>query len=175
MAVSVKDREILRNLAFHQMELANSQVNKTRINEWYDHNDYNGKRPMIHFELGSYQNEVLQKRLCCESKDMRAIEADLYRNFVNFEVFNDDKPVRDYFPVQWKTWFLPFDMEVKTTYATGGGVGHLFEDQIVDLSKSLPKLKKSSFGLDRESTLRRVELLNNTFGDILPVRIEGVI
>jgi hypothetical protein len=174
LAVSVKDREILRNLAFHQMELANSQVNKTRIKEWYEHNDYKGKRPMIHFELGSYQNEVLQKRLCCESKDMRAIEADLYRNFVNFEVFNDDKPVRNYFPIQWNTWFLPFDMEVKTTYATSGGVGHLFEDQIVDLSKSLPKLKKSSFGLDRESTLRRVELLNNTFGDILPVRIEGL-
>ncbi len=173
-AVSRKDKEILRRLAFHQMELASSKVNHERIKEWYDHNDYKGKRPMIHFELGSFQDEVLQKRLTCEDKDARGIEADLYREFINFEVFNDDKPVRNYFPVQWNTWFSPFDMEVETKRAPNGGVGHQFVDQIGDLSKNLPKLKKSSFGLDRESTLRRIEILEDTFGDILPVRLEGL-
>ena len=174
LSASKRDREILRTLAFHQAELAESTVNKTRIKEWYEHNDYNGKRPMIHFELGSFQDEVLQKRLQCIEKDARGIEAELYRNFINFEVFNDDKPVRNYFPVQWNSWFLPFNLEVKTKHAPDGGVGHLFEDQIGDLSKSLPMLKKSSFGLDRAATLRRIETLDELFGDILPVRIEGL-
>lgn len=172
--VSNSDKEILRTLACHQMELADFDINKTRIKEWVEHNDYKGKRPMIHFELGSFQDEVLQKRLKCEDKDARGIEADLYRNFINFEVFDDDKPVRDYFPVQWNTWFLPFDMEEKRIRAPGGGVGHHFIDQIGNLAESLPKLKKSSFGLDRESTLTHVELLKELFGDILPVRIEGL-
>ena len=54
LSASKRDREILRTLAFHQAELAESTVNKTRIKEWYELNDYNGKRPMIHFELGSF-------------------------------------------------------------------------------------------------------------------------
>ena len=172
--ISTKDKEILRRLAFHQMELACSDINHQRIKDWYDHNDYKGKRPMIHFELGSFQDEILQKRLLCVDEDARGIEADLYREFVNFEVFDDDKPVRDYFPLQWNTWFLPFDLEVKTKHAPGGGVGHQFVDQIGDLSKFLPKQKKSSYGLNREDTMNRKEMLDDLFGDILPVRIEGL-
>jgi hypothetical protein len=172
--ISKNDKDILRNLAHHQMELANTDVNKMRIQEWYDHNDYKGKRPMIHFELGSFQDEILQKRLKCEDRNARGIEADLYREFVNFEVFDDDKPVRNYFPVQWNTWFVPFDMEVRTLRSPDGGVGHQFVDQIGDLAASLPKMKKSSFGLDREATDTRIEMLNELFGDILPVRLEGL-
>ena len=170
--ISTKDRNTLRKLAFRQAELASVEKNLQNIKDWTDHNDYRGRRPRIHFELGSFGGEVLNRRLRCEGETARGIEADLYRNFINFEVFGDDHPVRDYFPVHWDTRFTPFDMEVKTERDAGGGVGHRFLDQIGDLGRALPLLKKSTYGVDRQKTAERRELLDGVFGDILPVRME---
>lgn len=174
MDITAAEKDILRRLAFHQAELANSSLNRERIAAWYAHNDYTGERPMIHMELGSFQNEILDKRLRCVTPRARAVEADLHRNVINFEVFGDDKPVRDYFPVAWQTWFHPFDLKVKTEHDAGGGVGHRFVDQIGDLRKALPKLKKSACGADKAASLQYREDLDAVFGDILPVHMEGL-
>ena len=45
------DREILRAEARHQQELAHMERNEKLIQMWYDHNELQGERPMIHLEM----------------------------------------------------------------------------------------------------------------------------
>ena len=81
--ISPKDREVLRELAKKQLELSQAEKNKKRIGEWYEHNSLQGKRPMIHLELGTFAQEIIPERLRCEGEFASQIETELYSNFLN--------------------------------------------------------------------------------------------
>ena len=175
MKISTKDKNIIRELANKQFEYANSPINKERINEWYEHNDLKGKRPMIHLEMGTFYSEIIPPRLCCVSEQARGIEARLYSNFVNHELFNDDYPVPDFFPVYWDAYIkiLGIDIEVEYIKDESGNntIAHQFKHEINDLKRDMHKLKKSPYGVDRGRVMEYKTTLEELFGDILPVKI----
>ena len=60
MSISPKDRQILRDLAARQMELANSPRNRQLYQDWMEH----GKgsvitRPLIRIEIGTFEHQLL--------------------------------------------------------------------------------------------------------------------
>lgn len=171
--ISAADREILRELAKHQLELANTDTNRQHIEDWYALNEcVPGARPMVSMELGSVEDEIIPQRLRCTGADARRLEASLYRCFLNYELFADDRVVPDHFPICWHTFFIPFDIPVKSVSA--GGLGHQFVHQITDIAEACAHLLPSRFGVDREATSRDLETAQEVFGDILPVRMEGI-
>lgn len=97
--ISEKDREILRELAKKQYELSQTEENQRKIQEWYAHNSLKGKRPMIHLEMWTFAQEIIPQRLRCEGEFAREIETDLYVNFLNQELFDDDRVTPDYYPL----------------------------------------------------------------------------
>ncbi len=170
-----KDRERLRSLASHQLEIAHSPKNLERIGLWKRHNMYKGERPPIHIEVGTFAHEAIKPQLQCTDDDARAIEYKLINNFVNLELFDDDKVVPPYFQLPYDTYFTLFGQHIKQTVvkkADGTEMGHRFEHIIGDLADDFHIIETPSvFGVNKESTKKKFELYSDIFGDILPVRL----
>ena len=175
--ISNKDRGILRELAKKQMEMANSLRNKEIEKEWYRHNNYESGRSMIHVELWTFGQEIIPQRLECESYEGRMIESSMYGLMLNAELFEDDRAVPDYYPINYKTWFKPFNIDVKKVEADdghGSNLGHEFVEAIHNLKEEIGFLKDSTFGYDEKGTERHKSLAEDVFGDILPARMNGM-
>ena len=171
------ERERLRELARKQLEYAKSELNQKRIKEWYLHNDLKGERPMVQLEMWTFEQEIIPQRLKCVTPKARALEAQLYRNFLNRELFDDDRVVPDYFPLSYDAWFRMFDIEVKVENAQLDGhqsLGHHFIPCLEDLEEDYEegKIKPSTFGVDLERTEKKKQFIEEMIGDILPVKIQ---
>ncbi len=170
-----KDRERLRSLAAHQLEVANSPKNLERIELWKRHNMYKGERPPIHIEVGTFAHEAINPKLQCEDNDARAIEYKLIHNFINLEDFDDDRVVPPYFQQTYDIYFTLFGHYIKQTVVKkddGTEMGHNFEHIIDDLGDDFHLIQSPSvYGVNKESTMKKFEIYNDIFGDILPVKL----
>ena len=173
--ISKEDGQILRELAKKQLEFHHREENQRRIKEWYAHNALQGQRPMIHLEAGTFQQEFLPDRLRCTGEFARQVEQQLYENFQNQELFDDDRVTPDWFGVNYDTFFRLFDIQIHVQHTEMGGhesVGHHFVSVVEDLEDDYDKLKPTAFGVDKESTRAKFESISQTIGDILPVRMK---
>ena len=175
--VSGQDRQILRELAKKQLFYANQECNLKRREEWYRHNELQGERPLIHLEMGTFEQEILPERMRCRGDFARQLERALYCNFLNQELFDDDRVTPDYFAVGYDSYFTLFGLQVKvqgTKDAEGKtSVGHHFISQIEDLEEDWDKLGETQFGVNPAASLERKAAVEEVIGDILPVRLEG--
>ncbi|MCL2362683.1 MAG: hypothetical protein FWC73_12830 [Defluviitaleaceae bacterium] len=169
--ISAYDRNILRELAHKQLEYASLPLMHSRIADWYSLNDGNATRPIVQLELGSFQDEIIPPMLRCESETARNIEFSLYRNFLNYELFDDDFPVPDFFPIGWQLRFNLFGLNIETTGPKEASLGYQYKHPITDLPEDLPKLGKTTFGVDKEGTLAYKAFVEEIFGDILPAKL----
>lgn len=175
MKVTAHDKAILREVAHKQLEHANSERNIDIHKEWQRHSRFEKGRPMIHLELWTFGHELIPKRLRCETEAGRRLETSLYSQFLNFEVFGDDRVVPDYFPIAWNTYFNLFDMKIGTVHASdgkGSDLGHQFQHVISNLKEDVDKLKPSTFGVHRKETHRYKDFVDDIFGDILPTKMQ---
>lgn len=166
-----KDREILRELARKQYRLSQEESNLIKIKEWDAHNSLLGEHPMIHLEMWTFAQEIIPPLLRCEGSFAREIETSLYCNFLNQELFQDDRVTPDHYPLAYDTYFSLFNIPVHVHNAENS-LGHEFPSIIEDLEEDYHKLEKSSFGVDLESTMAKKQILEETFGDILPVKLK---
>lgn len=175
MIISQHDKQILRDLAKRQFEISQLPQMQQLKKEWTLHNDCKSQRPMITIELNTFSWEIIPPLLRCEEQAARTIEASLYSNIVNFELFCDDTPALDYFPVYYNASIKPFDIEVKTIHSKTNkdSLGHQFIAVIEDLEEDFHLLKKSSFSIDKTAHILKMDMLNDIFGDILPIRLTG--
>lgn len=175
--VSGQDRQILRELAKKQLFYASQECNLKRREEWYRHNELQGERPLIHLEMGTFEQEILPERMRCTGDFARQLERALYCNFLNQELFDDDRVTPDYFAVGYDSYFTLFGLQVKvqgTKDAEGKtSVGHHFISQIEDFEEDWDKLGETQFGVNPAASLERKAAVEEVIGDILPVRLEG--
>lgn len=172
-AVSGKDRDILRRVALKQLQYAQSEKMQQTIKRWKAHNTFQGDgQPMVHIEMDTFEQEIVPDLLRCEGGAARQLEASLYRNFLNVELFEDDFPVVAYFPVHWDVSFLPGSLEIAQHNAQDS-VGFSFEPVLQDLSRDIAKLRPCSITVDKAATQKRVDWVNDAIGDILPAKIVG--
>lgn len=173
--IGKEDREILRNHAGYQMELAQMERNKKLIQMWYDHNELQGERPMIHLEMETFSHEILPQRMKCRGEFARVVEKQILDNYLNQELFDDDRVTPDYYPLEYDRWFTLFDVPVQiqhtNTEAGTESLGHHFIPSISDLEEDYEKLKASDFGIDIASTMKKKEVIEDAIGDILPVKL----
>lgn len=170
MIISNRDKDILRELAKKQWDYSQLPIMEKRIKNWTNHNDLNGEKPMIHVELWTFKQDLLPE-LICESEAARQIEKTLYMNISNHEQIDDDRVVSDFYPLEWNTQFHLFNLDVKREKPREGGVGHQFIYNIRSFPEDLHKLKSSVYTVDRRETLSNKNLLEDIFGDILPVKM----
>ncbi|MFR8468594.1 hypothetical protein BLA28_23850 [Eisenbergiella tayi] len=174
--ISDKDKQILRETAKKQLELANMDSNKARIQEWYRHNALQGEKPMIHLEMGTFSQEIIPPLLKCEGTFAQQVETALYSNFLNQELFDDDRVTPDYFPIEYDTFFELFGIQIHVDHTQDASgkesLGHHFESIIEDLEEDYEKLKPSRYGVNLETTEQKKAAVEEAIGDILPVKMQ---
>jgi len=134
----------------------------------------NGRRetPTVRLLFGNFIDEVITSRLQCVGETAREIEGKLLWTLVGRELFDDDTPISPTYDVEWNTWVSPFGAKPQKTWASGKNPKGFHIDPVIkDLADDLDKLRGGDFGVDREKTKQRVELVSDVFGDILPVRM----
>jgi len=169
MNISQKDRQILRELAARQMELAHSPRNQQLYQDWMAYGQSkSGTRPLIRIEINTFEHQLLPAMQRCEGEEARAIEHLMLRPIVNFTQFEDDTLVPDYHAVKLHTRFVPFGLPVKRQES--GSLGHHFIPYLHDLEEDEHLLGPSQYAIDLEGTLAEEEQAQELFGDILPVK-----
>jgi len=170
--VSEKDRRVLREVARRQMEIAQSEGMARLRREWLLHNTFRGGRPMVHVELWTFGDEIVPPLLRCEGEAARGIESRLYGNFVNHELFADDYPVPDCYPVRPRAGMRMFGLDQKREES--GGLGFRFVPQLNDLEEDEAILEREpEYFCDIEGAQRELDEANELFGDILPAKLVG--
>jgi hypothetical protein len=171
-SISARDREILRQRARIQLEYANSPRNEAVLKKWQAQAAGRREAPPVRLLFSNFRHEVVTPRLQCEGAQARQIEATLVGTLVGRELFDDDTPISPTFDMGWHTYVRPFGLQPKITRAEGPNAqGFHIDVVLTDLAAEIDKLRGGSFGVDREGTARRRELLEDLFADILPVRM----
>lgn len=169
MPISAKDRQILRELAARQMELANSPRNRQLYQDWMAYgSSKSGTRPLIRIEINTFEHQLLPAMLRCEGEEARKIEQRMLRPMVNFTQFEDDTLVPDYYEVKLHTKFVPFGLPVKVQQT--GSLGHHFIPYLTELEEDDHLLGDSVYAIDEEGTAQEEQQAQEIFGDILPVK-----
>lgn len=170
MSISHKDREILRDLARRQLELANSPRNRQNYADWMANGASKTQvtRPLIRIETNTFEHEIMPAMMQCEGEEARRIEHQMLRPIINFTLFEDDTLVPDYFEVADHYQFTPFNLPVRTQRT--GGLGHHFIPYLYDLEEDDHLLQKSPFAVREDWAQQKVIQAQEVFGDILPVR-----
>jgi len=168
--ITKKETEYLRELAKEQLELSRLPVMAERSRLWTSHNDLNGERPTVYFEMGTVRDRGFLPECICENEAARYIERTLLSNMMNHKMVGDDRVVPGVFGCGYDSSLLPFGLPVKSVRT--GGIGYHIEQQIEDLERDFNLLKPSPIEFDRDGSLARRDFAESVIGDILPVVME---
>ncbi|MCL2361479.1 MAG: hypothetical protein FWC73_06670 [Defluviitaleaceae bacterium] len=175
-AISKKDRDILRELAKKQVELAHTPAMDALWEDWRRHGAFDkNSRPMIRIETGSFADDIIPQMLRCETEAGRKLEQELISSTINHEYYGDDNLVLDYLPINLHRYFVPFGIEIKLAHPKEDSLGHEFVPAIGDLEQDFHKLGKSIFGIEPETSQKWMDYRNEILGDILPTKISPFI
>lgn len=171
---SAADRAVIRALASRWAELAALPVMAERRRGWRALHDLRPERPMILFETGTVEGYVEASELRCEHPILRAAEANLRDTIRHADEVGDDIVVEPYYRIGWDIAATTFGVDVETQPAhTAEGdpsIGYTFNFPI-RTPDQVALLRPRSFSVDRPATLARQQLLEDAFGDVLPVKV----
>jgi hypothetical protein len=171
-SISAGDREILRQRAALQREYAEHPRNQAILKMWQAQAEGRRDTPPVRLLFSNFTHEVITPRLECEGEVARRLEGQLLRTLVGRELFDDDTPISPTFDIGWNTHARPFGIKAQTTRADGPNAQGFHIDPVIEnLEAEIDKLRGGSFGVDREGTAKRRELVEGILGDILPVRM----
>ncbi len=166
--ISAAEKKHLRELAKRQREYANLPVMAERTRLWILHNRLQGERPMVVMEEGTFLGELLPPPQC-ESPAAAMIERQLAHSIAVHERIDDDKVIPDFFDVGLSIDVTWFGHTPKRTVASEG-LGFHVTPLIEQIGRDFDKLGPSVFRFDAEHTDRFADAVNETIGDILPIR-----
>ena len=170
-SVNIKDRAILRELAQHQLQLANSPENDKIMQKWDCIAKGKIGSPTVRFLVSNFTNETITPRLRCEGEAARELEASLLFTTAGRDLFDDDTPITDEFVVEQNVWVEPFGNKPDLLRAKGENAkGFHINPIIIDLEEDFDKLEPGYFGADLSVTEEKIALAEDVFGDILSVK-----
>jgi hypothetical protein len=172
--VSAADRAQIREWAKRVRDLAAMPVMADRKRQWTALHDLRMERPMILVETTSVQGFVDAGELRCEHPLIRAVERNMRDTVRHAEEVGDDLVVEPYYRIGWQMHLpgfgVPVEMKPATTATGESSMGYTFNFPI-ETPEDIGKLQQRSFGVNRELTLRMKAVLEDVFGDLLPVRV----
>jgi hypothetical protein len=133
------------------------------------------EKPMILVETCMLPDYIGKDELVCESPYLRNIEKSLYEIVRHADEIGDDIIVDPYFRIPWVIEISDYGVPIEAHHAVGmdgSDVGYAF-DFSVKSEEDFKKMHLRTRSVDRAESLRRKDLLEGIFGDILPVRIGG--
>ena len=144
-SVSLKDREILRELAARKAAFAHSARNDEILKMWDAQARGVRDTPTVRLLFSNFTREVIAPRLRCEGSDARKLESALLSKMVGRELFDDDTPMSDTFDVPLRVGVAPFGLAPKKTRIEGQKTsGYHIDPVIEDFDMISTEQKQSS-------------------------------
>jgi len=168
--VSLKDREILRELAARKAALANCPRNDEILAMWDKQAKGLRDTPTVRLLFSNFTREVITPRMRCEGKEARKLEGQLLSSMVGRELFDDDTPVSDRFDVNVFVKGSPFGAQPVITKAKDS-IGFHIEPLTDDIEEDFDIFLGGGITVDMEGTREWCAFADSIFGDILPSRI----
>ena len=172
--VAYAERERVRALASRWAEVAALPVMAERKRAWTALHDLRPERPMVLFEVGTVDQYVREDELQCAHPVLRAVEATMLEHIHHFEEVGDDIVFEPYYRLGWDIRDSGWGVEViqipGPSATDGTSIGYTFNFPI-KTPADVQLLQPRRFSLDREGTLAKRRLLQDTFGDLLPVKV----
>jgi len=167
--IKEKDKSIIRDLAKRWVEIAKSDEMKERKRLWKALKDLKPIRPMIIFETFSVAGFIKDEDIKCENKLLQNVERTMRYNIRQYEEVNDDIVLEEYYRLAWKVIKPDYGVKIVEHHADNSmAYKSNFPIQTPD---DYHKLKERTFQVDKEQTLALKSVLEEIFGDILPVRV----
>ncbi len=173
--VSEKELKSLQALAARWMEHAADPIMAERRRQWRAIKDLKAEKPMILVETCMLPNYIGQDELVCEEPYLRNIERSLYEIVRHADEIGDDIVVDPYFRIPWELEIGDYGVPIEARHAIsidGSDLGYTFNFG-VQSEADAQKLHLRDQSVNRTESLQRKELLEDIFGDILPVCMGG--
>ncbi|HAX96734.1 MAG TPA: hypothetical protein DCY35_09500 [Prolixibacteraceae bacterium] len=169
------EKGVLRELAKKWIELASLPVMDERKRQWAALKDLKAEKPMVLVETLYIENYVHQEEIKCADPFLRSVESQMRFKIRHAEEVGDDLVVEPIFRINWDMRFTGngFHMNKKTS-VDHRGMSHAYVyENPIKRAEDVQLYKKSVRTVDRESTQKKKVLLEEAFGDFLPVSIHG--
>lgn len=171
------DRDILRPLAAELAELATLPVQDERRRNWRAVNDLKrGAKPMliVYQEPWHELNFDGSLDVHCQDEFLRTVETEMRQRLFRWKHFPGDMVIDPFWGVEVLTNLdtqcgLRIQEETLEQDPRGGIVSHHYET-LFKSEADVEKIRMLEIHADLAETERRVALLNECFGDILPVK-----
>lgn len=173
--IAEKETRAIRSLASRWMEHSSQPVMKDRRRQWQAIKDLRAEKPMILIETCMLPDFIGKAELVCETPYLRNIEKSLSEIVRHADEIGDDIVVDPYFRIPWVIEISDYGVPIEAYHAVsmdGSDLGYSFHFS-VQSEADFQKMHLRDRSVDRVESLRRKELLEEIFGDILPVRIGG--
>jgi hypothetical protein len=175
--ITEHDRNVLRELAKQYAEIAANDVMAIRKRQWKALHDLKPEKPMILFEAIWLDGYLSDYSLRCTNPILRNVESRLMLAIRQFHQMGDDVVVEPYFRVAWwngtsltATSKEFGEIKIVERTAEDGGLAYLSNFPI-ETPDDIKRLQHRTFTIDKEANLKMVSVLQDIFGDILPVKI----
>jgi len=174
MAITRKDKQLLRDLARRVAEIASLPIMSQRRSMWRRHNRLQRVRPMILvFPEGSWPELIPESSLQCETRTGREMELNLRKRIFYHERLRDDTVIE-------KNWTVG-----KVVSDTGWGLeperipspdqrGTWAFDPVIKTPADLKKLKWPEVTYNEKASQTNLEQAQDIFADILDVKLKGI-
>jgi hypothetical protein len=176
---STGDRTVLRDLAARLAEIAALPAQEEKRRLWRLLNARRPERPMVAIDQVCWNEMDVDGELTlrCVDPECRGQEERMRRTLFQWKHFPADMVVEPFYPVPkaiTNTGFgMDVDEETVATDPTNDVVGHRFHNQF-QADEDLQKVNMPRVSHDAAETTRRLALANELFGDLIPVRAEGL-
>jgi len=173
--IQEKEVQSLRRLAARWMEHAASPVMAERRRQWKAVKDLRAEKPMILVETCMLADYIGPDELVCVDPFARNVEKSLYEIVRHADEIGDDIVVDPCFRVPWVLEISDYGVPIEKRHAVssnGSDVGYSFNFG-VQSEKDVDRLHVRSRRVNRRESFHQKELLEDVFGDILPVRLGG--
>ncbi len=173
--IQEKEVQSLRRLASRWMEHASNPAMTERRRQWQAVKDLKAEKPMILVETCMLADYIGANELVCEDPYVRNIEKSLYEIVRHADEIGDDIVVDPWFRIPWALEISDYGVPIEAHHAvTTGGSDLAYSFNFgVQSEDDARKLHLRTRGVDRRESLRQKNLLEDIFGDILPVRLGG--
>ena len=178
MAISKKDRDILRRLAEGQAAIAALPIHKEKAQLWRRLNDLESVRPLVWINEIPWNEMNVDGELTLQTSDpwTREVEMELRRRLYQWRHLPADMIVDDYLAcplvIRSTGFCIPDDADIVKSDETNAVVSRHFHPQITK-PEDIEKIKMPQVTLDHNVTEENYQKMCDTFGDILPVRKVG--
>ncbi len=172
-----QEQLIVRELAKELQCYAEQDSAKQVIKDWKAHNALRGTRSMIllHPEAAVWENDLLTSdKILCQDPLLRQYEYALRQKLYMAKVIKDDTPITTNFNINHivNESFYGEKLKLVETRTRADGSFH-YEKCIEDIEEEFHKLEYRTVQYDETNTKRNQIVAEETFGDILNVRLRG--